>query len=136
MLQPADTKKLDSSVQKEVKEEDENVFSSGEDEASNANKKSKSKKSKKKSQKAPKPLKTQPPEDAKSPDAAVESPKTPKSAKSKKSGWLFRKRASSDSKALKSQSVRDRMLLPKLRTVIVFYNVYYFFMLRKWHLKV
>ena len=97
-IKPADTKKLASPVSNEVLKEEDDVFSSGDDEVTG---KSKSKKHKRKSQKVPKPLKTHPPEATKSSD--LESPKTPKSAKIKKPSW-FRKRSSSDSKALKSKS--------------------------------
>ena len=98
-IKPADTKKLASPVSNEVLKEEDDVFSSGDDEVTG---KSKSKKHKRKSQKVPKPLKTHPPAEAtKSSD--LESPKTPKSAKIKKPSW-FRKRSSSDSKALKSKS--------------------------------
>lgn len=87
-------------VQKEtIHEEDENEVSGGAEEATSMNKKSKLKKSKK----VPKPLEAPPSESAKSPDVS-ESPKTPKSSKLKKPNW-FRKRSSSDSKALKPKSI-------------------------------
>ncbi len=89
-------------VQKEpIHEEDENEVSSEAEEAVSMNKKSKSKKSKK----VPKPLEAPPSESAKSPDIP-ESPKTPKSSKLKKPSW-FRKRSSSDSKALKPKSISN-----------------------------
>lgn len=88
-----------SQIQKEsIRKEDENEVSSGAEEAVSMNKKSKSKKSKE----VPKPLEAPPSESTKSPDVS-ESPKTPKSAKLKKPSW-FRKRSSSDSKALKPKS--------------------------------
>lgn len=88
-----------SQIQKEpIREEDENEISNGAEEAVSTNKKSKSKS--KKSKKVPQTLEAPPSESTKSPDVS-ESPKTPKSAKLIS---LFRKRSSSDSKALKPKS--------------------------------
>ena len=84
-------------------EEDENEVSNGAEETVGMNKKSKSKKSKK----IPKLLEAAPSEPTKSP----ESPKIPKSAKVKKPSW-FRKRSSSDSKAMKPKSTS--MFIPLL----------------------
>ena len=90
--------RIAKSSQEPLHEEDESEICSGAEEAVSKNKKSKTKKSKK----VPKPLETPPSESAKSPDVS-ESPKTPKSTKLKKPSW-FRKRSSSDSKALKPKS--------------------------------
>ena len=74
---------------------------------------SKSKKSKKKCKDIPEPLIASPSGCPKSPDPS-ESPKTPKSGKS---GW-FRRRTSSDSKALKSKSARMFAVITEVPVIV------------------
>ena len=85
---------------KAIKQDDDEVFSSEDEEVANITGKSKKKKSKKMSKKS----KTRS-ESSKSPDVC-ESPETPRLSKPKKTGW-FRKRSSSDSKALKPKSAGE-----------------------------
>lgn len=100
-LQAEDSRSSSPPIRKKVlKHEEDDVFSSGGEEVASITGKSKGKKSKKMSKK----IKTRS-ESTKSPDLS-ESPETPTSAKPKKTGW-FRKRSSSDSKALKRKSTGE-----------------------------
>ena len=109
-FQTAGTKKPDSAEHKEVILEEDDIFSSGGEVS-----KSKSKKYKKKCKDMPEPLITSPSEAAKSSDPSAFS-ETPKLGKF---GW-FRRRASSDSKALKSKSTCMFAVIIKVLVVVRF----------------